>query len=81
MYNLQLSRMISLKLLNALLTQELQRTEFIKVLKSIYCTHSFQGKKTFLWEIRIKFTIFEENIGNGSANSERKGPDPKLGMK
>lgn len=77
MYNLQLPRMISL---NALLTQELQRTEFINVLKSICYIH-IPGKKTFLWEISIKFTTFEENIGNGSANAERKGPGPKLGMR
>lgn len=29
----------------------------------------------------MKFTTFEESIGNGRANSERKGPDPKLRMR
>lgn len=39
------------------------------------------GKKKSLWEISMKFTAFEESIGNGRVNSERKGPDPKLRMR
>lgn len=39
------------------------------------------GKKKSLWEISMKFTTFEESFGNGRANSERKGPDPKLRMR
>lgn len=66
-------------LLNALPTQELVRTQFINVLWSICCTYSFWGKK-ILWEISMKSTTFEESIGNENANSERKEPDPKLGM-
>lgn len=71
---------LNLMLLNTLSTQDLLRTQFINVLWSICCTYSF-WEKYFLWEISMKFITFEESIWNEKVNSERKGTDPKIGMR
>lgn len=46
-----------------------------------FAVHRASGGKKILWEISMKFTTFEESIGKENAKSERKGPEPKLGMR
>lgn len=80
-YNLQLPRMISLNAFKCFTNSRTTEDRIYKCIKVHLLYTQLPGKKTLLWEISTKFTTFEENIGNVSANSERKGPDPKLGMR
>lgn len=81
MYNLQLPKMIRLNAFKCFTNSRTTKDTIHKCIMAHLLYIQLLGGKKILWEISMKFSTFEESIGKENAKSERKGPDPKLGMR